>query len=135
MQGLLVERKGTGVQNQVPGPTGPPSSSGKSHPSTQSNTHPLAEKWQCRASLKILGAPVGRSQGKRIAGSPPVLGGGGRWGRGQMGGEGRWQRDGGMRREQYGREEGEKVAQREREERIVSQQREAEQEGKPEPRP
>lgn len=68
--------EGTDIQSQVPGLTGPPSSAGKSHPWMHSNTHPLTEKWQSRASLKILGVTVGRSQEKRIAGNPHVLGGG-----------------------------------------------------------
>ena len=81
--------KGTDVQNQVTGPKGPPSLSGKSHPLMHSNTHPLTEKWQSRASLKILGATVGRSQGKRTAASPRVLGGGeDRWGERQGDGMG-----------------------------------------------
>lgn len=68
-------RKGPDGQDQVPGPKGPPSSSRKSHPLMHSNTHPLTEKWRSRASLKILGATVGRSQGKRTVVSPHVLGG------------------------------------------------------------
>lgn len=39
------------------------------------NTHPLVERWQNCTSLKILGATAGRSQAKRTAGSPRVLGG------------------------------------------------------------
>ena len=72
---LWMERKRDRHSKQVPGPKGPPSSCRKSHPLMHSNTHPLMEKWQSCASLKILGATVGRSQGKRTAASPRVLGG------------------------------------------------------------
>ena len=105
-----MERKGDRHSKQVPSPKGPPSWSRKSHPLTHSNTHPLMEKWQSRASLKILGATVGRSQGKRTAASPRVLGGEDRWGERQgdgvgdvkgssMRGQRRWQE--GKRREGY----------------------------------
>lgn len=44
-------------------------------PINAENTHPLVEKWQNCTSLKILGRKARRSQAKRTAGSPRVLGG------------------------------------------------------------